>query len=209
MVILQTMGWFLENPNHGYYYNQHSHRLVHTCRKSPSLNWSYNNTTRWKANKVFSLLSVSVSECVCVCVCVCVCGWARWLVICVKPPSQPPGPLSHLLLPVSSPSALWGSFSWLQRRACVSPHAACWPLTLYTSLSRLSVSFYMFYAQWMTPTSSALYWCVCVRDSPYFNLIHSQTSKVRKAEATTVWQRTFFISVDCALICWRYGYYTV
>ena len=35
MVILQTMGWFLENPNHGYFYNQHSHRLVlmslHTC----------------------------------------------------------------------------------------------------------------------------------------------------------------------------------
>ena len=106
------------------------------------------------------------------------CVRARWLVICVKPPSQPPGPLSHLLLPVSSPSALWGSFSWLQR-ACVSPHAACWPLTLYTSLSRLSVSFYMFYAQWMTPISSALYWCVCERDSPYFNLIHSQTSKVR------------------------------
>ena len=26
MVILQTMGWFLENPNHGYFYNQHSHR---------------------------------------------------------------------------------------------------------------------------------------------------------------------------------------
>ena len=25
---------------------------MHTCRKSPSLNWSYNNTTRWKANKV-------------------------------------------------------------------------------------------------------------------------------------------------------------
>ena len=52
MVILQTMDWFLENPNHGYYYNQHSPRLVYTCRKSPSLNWSYNNTTRWKANKV-------------------------------------------------------------------------------------------------------------------------------------------------------------
>ena len=52
MVILQTMGWFLKNPNHGYFYNQHSHRLVHTCRKSPSLNWSYNNTMKWKANKV-------------------------------------------------------------------------------------------------------------------------------------------------------------
>ena len=29
------MGWFLENPNHGYFYNQHSHRLMlislHTC----------------------------------------------------------------------------------------------------------------------------------------------------------------------------------
>ena len=53
---LQTMGWFLESPNPGYFYNKHSHRLVlislHTCRKSPSLNWSYNNTTKWKANKV-------------------------------------------------------------------------------------------------------------------------------------------------------------
>ena len=59
MVILQTMGWFLENPNHGYFYNQHSHRLVHTCRKSPSLNWSYNNTTRWKANKVAPITLIS------------------------------------------------------------------------------------------------------------------------------------------------------
>ena len=35
MVILQTMGWFLENLNHGYFYNKHSHRLMlislHTC----------------------------------------------------------------------------------------------------------------------------------------------------------------------------------
>ena len=52
MVILQTMGWFLENPNHGYFYNQLSHTLVHTCWKSPILHWSYNNTTRWKVNKV-------------------------------------------------------------------------------------------------------------------------------------------------------------
>ena len=28
---------------------------MHTCRKSPSFNWSYNNTTRWKANKVASV----------------------------------------------------------------------------------------------------------------------------------------------------------
>ena len=65
MVILQTMGWFLENPNHGYYYNQHSHRLVHTCRKSPPLNWSYNNTTRWKANKVAwaTLWSIFADSC--------------------------------------------------------------------------------------------------------------------------------------------------
>ena len=50
MVILQTMGWFLENPNHGYFYNQHSHRLVHTCRKSPPLNlFVFVIAVKWKA----------------------------------------------------------------------------------------------------------------------------------------------------------------
>ena len=53
MVILQTMGWFLENPNHGYYYNQHSHRLVHTCRKSPPLNlFVFVIAVKWKAIKL-------------------------------------------------------------------------------------------------------------------------------------------------------------
>ena len=52
MVILQTMGWFLENPNRGCFYNRHSHTLVHTCWNSPILHWSYNNTMKWKVNKV-------------------------------------------------------------------------------------------------------------------------------------------------------------
>ena len=53
MVILQTMGWFLENPNHGYYYNQHSHRLVYTCRKSPPLNlFVFVIAVKWKAIKL-------------------------------------------------------------------------------------------------------------------------------------------------------------
>ena len=38
--------------------------LVHTCRKSPSLNWSYNNTTRWKANKVVWATLKKQQECI-------------------------------------------------------------------------------------------------------------------------------------------------
>ena len=40
-----------KTPNHGYFYNQHSHRLVHTCRKSPILHWSYNNTNEMKSKQ--------------------------------------------------------------------------------------------------------------------------------------------------------------
>ena len=61
MVILQTMGWFLENPNHGYYYNQPSHRLVHTCRKSPPLNlFVFVITVKWKAIKLVPATFISI-----------------------------------------------------------------------------------------------------------------------------------------------------
>ena len=50
------MGWFLENPNHGYFYNQHSHRLVHTCRKSPPLNlFVFVIAVKWKAINSYRL----------------------------------------------------------------------------------------------------------------------------------------------------------
>ena len=43
----------MENPNHGYFYNQHSHRLVHTCRKSPPLNlFVFVIAVKYKSNKL-------------------------------------------------------------------------------------------------------------------------------------------------------------
>lgn len=101
----------------------------------------------------------------------CVCGHGDLLSVSSHRVSHQA--LWEVQYPSSSPSSLSlcePLFSWLQR-ACVSPHAACWPLTLYTSLSRLSVSFYMFYAQWMTPISWALHWCVSERERalPYFD----------------------------------------
>ena len=53
-------GLILGKSQSGYFYNQHSHRLMlislHTCRKSPSLNWSYSNTTKQECIPVGCIL---------------------------------------------------------------------------------------------------------------------------------------------------------
>ena len=55
MVFLPTMGWW-KNPNHGYFYNQHSHRLVlislHTCCLSLSFIRDNKSSMKWKAIKL-------------------------------------------------------------------------------------------------------------------------------------------------------------
>ncbi len=91
---------------------------------------------------------------------VCV-GTVRWLSVSNHRVSHQ-GPCFSLSIPLpSSPT---------NHLLHYSPTGAlcCWyhltslvgPLHFIHSLSRLSVSFYMFYAQWMTPISGALHWCV-------------------------------------------------
>ena len=49
-------GLILGKPNHGYFYNQHSHRLVHTCRTSPPLNlFVFVIAVKWKAINSYRL----------------------------------------------------------------------------------------------------------------------------------------------------------